>query len=138
MLLNNLVMKRILIPFFVIISLVLVFNSCNKDSEIETPDFYGSWTVLQFDDLDQQFNVELKFNEDNSYDWILLDTVEGHISSHAEFTISENIMSITNDPDCSSIGEYYLTVEGKKLAVIAKTDGCDPRAKALEWVWKKK
>ncbi|MCD4772707.1 MAG: hypothetical protein K8R41_04905 [Bacteroidales bacterium] len=131
-------MKRFIIPFFVIISLVLVFNSCNKDCEIETPDFYGSWTVLQFDDLDQQYNVELKFNSNNSYDWILLDTVEGHNNSHAEFTISGNLMSITNDLDCNSVGEYYLTVEANKLAIIAKTDGCAQRAAALEWVWKKK
>ncbi len=80
----------------------------------------------------------MRFNTDNSYDWILLDTVEGHTNSHAEFNLVENIMVITSDPDCSAKGEYYLIKELNKLAVISITDGCEPRAAALEYLWEKK
>ena len=41
-------------------------------------------------------------------------------------------MTITVDADCSSVGEYYVTVEANKLALIAKTEECGPRAAALE------
>jgi len=117
---------------------LLLFGSCKQDCDVPSPNVYGSWIVLQTDSKGVQFNVELKFNTNNTYDWILLDSVEGHGSSHAEFTLYENLMSITNDADCSSVGDYYLTVEGNKLAIIAKNEGCEPRATALEWIWKRK
>ncbi len=129
-------MKTIL--FISLFSIIFIFGSCEKDCDIQTPDIYGSWTVLQTDQQGVQYNVELKFNTNNSYDWIVLDTATGHTSSHAEFTLSENLMTITVDADCSSVGEYYLTVEADKLALIAKTEECGPRAAALEWVWKRK
>jgi len=54
------------------------------------------------------------------FDWIVLDTASGHTSSHAEFILSGNLMTITVDPDCNSIGEYYLFAEANKLALVAK------------------
>ncbi len=133
-------MKSYLFPLLTFISILLIIGSCKKDCDcdVQTPDVYGSWTVLQTDLQGLQYNVELKINTNNSYDWILLDSVEGHTNSHAEFTLSENIMTITVDADCSSLGEYYLTVEADKFTMIAKTEECGPRAAALEWVWKKK
>lgn len=94
--------------------------------------------MLQSDPQGQQYNVELKFNTNNTLDWILLDSAAGHTNSHAEFVLSANIMTIVVDPDCNGIGEYYLTLEADKLAIIAKIDSCGPRAKALEWVWNRK
>ena len=131
-------MKKTLFALPVILVVIFFLGSCEKDCEIPTPDIYGSWTVLQTDQQGVQYNVEIKFNTDNSYDWILLDSSTGHANSHAEFTLSENLMAITNDADCDLPGEYYLTVEADKLAIIGKTDGCEPRMAALEWVWKRK
>jgi len=131
-------MKTYLIPLLAVFIFVISTESCTKDCEMLTPNIYGSWTVLQTDSQGLQYNVELKFNTNNSFDWILLDSVEGHSNSHAEFTLSENIMTITNDADCSSIGEYFITVEADKLSLISKIEGCGPRATGLEWVWKRK
>lgn len=131
-------MKTYLIPLIAVFAFIISIESCTKDCDIETPNIYGSWTVLQTDSQGLQYNVELKFNTNNSYDWILLDSVEGHGNSHAEFTLSENLLTITVDADCSSLGEYFITVEANKLALIAKTEGCEPRAAGLEWVWYKK
>lgn len=112
----------------------MVFG-CSKDSG--TPNIYGSWTVLQTDDSGVSYNVELKINSDNSYDWTLLDSVEGHSNSHANFTLDENILLITQDDDCSSVGEYYVVYEANKLAIISIHEECTPRSKALEYIWKK-
>ncbi|NQU33846.1 MAG: hypothetical protein HQ521_11465 [Bacteroidetes bacterium] len=132
-------MKTYLFPLISLLSILLITGSCKKDDDsVQTPDIYGSWTVLQTDYQSVQYNVELRFNTDNSYDWILLDTVEGHTNSHAEFNLVENIMIISSDADCSAEGEYYLIKELNKLAVIAITDGCEPRAVALEYLWEKK
>jgi len=113
-------------------------DHARKNCDIQTPDIYGSWTVLQTDQQGIQFDVELKFNTNNTFDWIVLDTASGHTSSHAEFILSGNLMTITVDPDCNSIGEYYLFAEANKLALVAKTEECGPRASAMEWVWKRK
>lgn len=132
-------MKTYLIPLLAIFSLIVITSSCKKDNDsVKTPDIYGSWIVLQTDSQGVQFNVELKFNTDNSFDWILLDSVEGHSNSHAKFNLVENVMVITEDADCSFEGEYYLIKEVDKLAIIAITDGCGPRASGLEYLWKKK
>ena len=132
-------MKTYFLPMCVTLSIFIFFSSCKKDNDsIQTPDIYGSWTVLQTDAQGLQYNVELKFNTDNSYDWILLDTVDGHSNSHAKFNLAENVMVITEDPDCSLEGEYILIKESNKLAIIAITDGCGPRAAALEYLWEKK
>ncbi|PLX02738.1 MAG: hypothetical protein C0595_09440 [Marinilabiliales bacterium] len=113
----------------------IAISSCKKDAA--SPDIYGSWVVLQSDDQGQLFNVQLNINNDNTYDWILLDQAEGHGNSHASFTLSENILSIINDVDCEGVGEYYVSVESGKMSFIAKNESCSPRAKALEWVWRK-
>ncbi len=130
-------MRKVTISLITLIFALLLFGSCEKDCEIQSPDIYGSWIVLQTDNEGLQFNVALTFNANNTYDWVLLDSVEGHGNSHAEFTLTENIMTITNDADCSSLGEYYMIVEEDKLAIITKSDGCEPRTAALEWVWDK-
>ncbi|NOR86199.1 MAG: hypothetical protein GQ527_01180 [Bacteroidales bacterium] len=135
-------MKKYLLLFVTVLSFSIILLSCNKDEEnedvVESPDIYGSWLVLQSDSQGVQYHVELKINDNNTYDWILLDSVAGHSSSFAEFTLTEDIMRITVDADCSSVGAYYMIVEANKLAIIAKTEECGPRADALEWVWEKK
>ncbi len=129
-------MKKYLLLILPIISMIIV-GSCKKEST-ETPDIYGSWIVLQTDDMGQNYRVELKFNTDNSYDWILLDTAEGHSNSYAKFDIVDKVMVITDDADCDQKGEYYLIREVNKLAIISIVDGCEPRARALEYLWEKK
>jgi hypothetical protein len=136
-------MKTQIFLIVTFLSLLLVISSCNKDDDsiptpIQTPDIYGSWTVLQTDEQGVQFNVELSFNTDNTFDWILLDSVEGHNNGHAVFNLTANVMVINNDVDCNSEGEYILVKEVDKLAIIALSDGCEPRKRALEYLWKKK
>jgi hypothetical protein len=120
-----------------VFSLMIVFSSCKKDETL-VPDIYGSWTVLQTDSQGQSYNVELRFNTDNTYDWILLDSVEGHSDSHAEFQLTDNVMVITKDVDCDGYGEYLLIREQDKLAIVNVVDDCSLRANALEYLWDKK
>jgi len=131
-------MKTYPIPIVILLSIIFVFSSCNKDNDNPTPDIYGSWIVLQTDSQGQSYNVELRFNNDNSYDWILLDTIEGHTNSHAEFNLIENVMVITDDADCEFEAEYLLIKESNKLAIISVSEECGPRANALEYLWERK
>lgn len=132
-------MKTYFFPVVFFLSSILIFSSCNKDDDDnQSPDIYGSWTVLQTDSQGKSYNVELRFNTDNSYDWILLDTVDGHSNSHAEFKLIENIMVITEDADCDFEAEYLLIKEYDKLAIISVNEECGPRAVALEYLWERK
>ena len=129
-------MKKFFIPLMGLVIIAVLIGSCKKDDD-PSPNIYGSWTVLQMDDTGLQYNVELKINTDNSYDWLLLDEIAGHSNSHAEFSLNGSIMSINNDADCSSVGEYLITMDSGKLSLIARSEECGPRASALEWVWAK-
>ncbi|MFC2107141.1 hypothetical protein ACFLRY_02275 [Bacteroidota bacterium] len=136
-------MKTFIPPIALIISLLFLLVSCNKDCEscsCPTPqlEVFGSWTTLQSDAQGLQYNVELRFNTDYSYDWILLDSVQGHTNSHADIELDGDIMRIVLDTDCTSIGIYSLMIKSDKLSIIAKEDACGPRATALEYVWKRK
>ncbi|MBI9034882.1 MAG: hypothetical protein JEZ03_10470 [Bacteroidales bacterium] len=115
-----------------------ISQSCKKDEDKPKIEIYGSWLVLQTDSNGLQYHVELRFNENNSYDWMLLEDVPGHSDSHAEFTLDENILTIVSDPDCDGTGTYHITVDSDKLALIAQSDDCTPRAAALEYIWYKK
>ncbi len=73
-------MKSYLFPLFSVFLIILISGSCKKDCncdviDVSSPDIYGSWTVLQTDQQGQLYNVELTFNTNNTFDWILLDTV---------------------------------------------------------------
>jgi hypothetical protein len=129
---------RIFSATLLLASLFFIITCKKAEDSSSIPDIYSSWTVLQTDAEGQIYNVELKFNTDNTFDWILLDSVEGHSNSHIAFELVDNIMYITQDTDCSSQGEYYILEESNKLAIIAIEDYCEPRAEALEYLWEKK
>ncbi len=136
-------MKTLISPLVLVLSVLFIFSACKKDCDsCDCPEpvinVFGSWTVLQTDAQGVSYNVELKFNTDYTYDWILLDSVQGHTNSHAEIELNDDMMRIVVDADCSSVGIYYLILEGDKLAIIAKEDACGPRSAALEYVWKRK
>ena len=112
--------------------LIIVFSSCKKENE--SPDIYGPWIALQSDAQGQLFNVQLNINTDNTYEWILLESVEGHSNSTASFVLEGDILKIIEDADCEGVGEYFVSVESNKMALIAKNEACGPRAHALERV----
>ncbi len=130
--------KSLLFPMLTLSICLLLAGSCTKDEDEPVPDIYGSWTVLQTDSEGLQFHVELRFNTNNTYDWLLLDTVPTHSNSHAEFTMNASVLTIVSDADCSGTGQYYITVNSNKLSMIAQHDDCEPRAAALEYIWERK
>ncbi len=129
--------KTLLLLSLTVICLAMVGVSCSKDED-PSPDIYGSWIVLQTDSEGLQFLVELRFNSDNTYDWLLVDTVPTHSNSHAAFELNGRIMTIVSDADCSGTGRYYVTVDSHKLSLLAQQDDCQPRANALEYIWDEK
>lgn len=125
---------------FIILNIFTVFIlSCTRE-KIVNPEYtiYGSWVRLITDTQGIQFNAELKINTDNSFEFILLEDAPGHTNSSAEFTLNENIFTITNDSDCEGEGVYEFVVTDKNLAFVAVTDDCAPRVHAIQGVWGKK
>ena len=131
--------KRLLNSFIILTIITFMILACKREEAIPPePTIYGSWVRLITDSLGIQFNAELKMNSDNSFDFILIDSVPGHTNSSAEFTLNGNTITIINDSDCNVDGEYEYVVTDKKLAFIAVDDECGPRLKALQGVWTKK
>lgn len=132
-------MKKHYLYMLMLFFMLSVSHSCQEaGEELISPDIYGSWTVMQSDDEGQTYWVELRFNDDNTFDWMLLDPVPGHSDSHAAFILQGNRMIITEDADCDGTGRYLLHLEGNKLAIIGEVDACAPRATGLEFVWTRK
>jgi len=121
-----------------VVSIMFILTtSCSKE-QVETADILGTWTVTQSDDQGLTYDVELIFNDDNSYDWTIPAGAQGHSDSHAEFELIDNIMTIVVDPDCAGEGKYNLILDDDKLAIISIEDACEARIHALEYVWTKK
>lgn len=118
----------------------LIFFSCKKDCESNTPDnsIYQSWVRLITDSQNLKFNAELKIRPENSYSFIVLDSNTTHTNSYAEFNIHHDTMTIVFDYDCNEVGIYEFLVSDNKLSLIAVNDSCGPRIAAIQGIWDKK
>jgi len=81
--------QKLLFPFIILGFFTILHISCTHKKMV-TPEYtiYGSWVRLITDPKGIQFNAEMKINNDNSFDFILLDNVPGHTNSSAEFTFN--------------------------------------------------
>jgi len=125
------------------LSVVLIFLfSCDNgtESEVTSPGktVYGSWVRNITDSEGFQFTAELKYNQDNTYDFILLTNAPGHTNSSAEFTLSNDQITIINDADCGVIGIYGYVIGDNSLALVAADDECSGRKAAIQGVWNRK
>lgn len=130
-------MKKSLLLLAVFVIPILLFNSCQKDCETDTPTVYQSWTRTVVDADGLAFMAELKINTNNTFDFILLEEVPGHSNSSADLTFEGNLMHV-DDNDCEGRGTYEYAVSLETLSLFAKEDECDPRVIALQGIWYKK
>ena len=110
----------------------------NNDPTAPEVTISGSWTRIITDAQGLQFTAELKFNGNNTYDFILLSDTPGHTNSTAEFTLKDDQITIINDTDCGVDGIYNFTITTTKLTLTAVNDQCTPRKAAIEGVWTNK
>lgn len=128
---------------FLLISIALLafsFFACETEDDVTAPalTLEGSWVRDITDTQGLTFTAELKFNGDNTYDFILISDAPGHTNSSAEFTFSENTMTIINDADCGVDGIYNVEITERSLTLTAVNDECAGRKSAIEGVWTKK
>jgi hypothetical protein len=131
--------KKIRLPCFLALCLGLLYLSCYNDPTGPEPTLHGSWVRDLTDAVGVTFTAELRFNNDNSYDFLLLTDAPGHTESAARFTLSGHTMTITVDADCPGmIGIYDYVASAEALALVGVEDACGPRQAALQGVWDKK
>jgi hypothetical protein len=116
---------------------VISLAACSDDSNDPSDgnDLYETWTrfVTEFDDT--TFNARLVINDDNSYDFVVVDDVEGHTDCHAKFHLNGSTIEIYEDADCGGTGEYTFSINDDVLTIQLVSDNCSPRAKAIAGVW---
>ncbi len=122
---------------------LFIAAACRKNDDCadcapSRTDLLGTWTVTQTNEQGAQFDVELTFNQDNTFLWEVTDTSSGHISTSAAYALSNEILTFKSDPDCNFDGLYYVYLKGNKLAIMLREDSCAPRVQGLEWVWTRK
>ncbi len=125
---------------FSIAVLTFSFFACETEDDVTAPEvtIEGSWVRDITDTQGLNFTAELKFNGDNTYDFILLTDAPGHTNSTAEFTFSNDQMTIINDVDCGVDGVYNVAISSIALTLTAVDDECAPRQAAIEGIWAKK
>ncbi len=132
--------KNMSLIFGIVLVLSFSFVGCDEQCTESETEIYGSWLRTITDDEGIVFDAELKITSD-SYDFIVLTANSGHSNSYAEISISDNKILITSDQDCLSLGEkaeYEYLLTENKLSLIAVSDSCYPRVKAIQGIWDRK
>jgi len=132
-------MKRIPARLALFMLLLLSLICCKDDDEaIPAATIYHSWLRVVTDTQGLQFNAELQLHQDNTLDFIVLDTGTGHTNSSTTFTLEQDTMTLAADPQCNTPGRYVFLVSETRLALVAVSDTCVPRKAAMQGIWTKK
>lgn len=133
-------MKIQLMSSIILLAVFFMLLSCDSEDNPTTAEqsIYTSWVRDIVDSEGQEFTAELKINQNNSYEFILLTSAPNHTNSSANFTISETQITIIDDGDCGVVGVYNYVVNSSSLALVASDDKCEPRKAAIQGVWRKK
>jgi hypothetical protein len=124
---------------FVTILTIIALLSCTRETIVTPEDtIFGTWLRRITDAQNQQFDAELIIKSDNTFDFILLQTVPGHNNSSGQFTLKGEFFTVINDVDCGVDGTYQFVVSDTKLAFVAVADACAPRQLVLQGVWSKR
>ncbi len=120
---------------FLLVVGVMFLCACSKNEKIEKPDIIDTWGKMYGPDND--IPIELTFYEDGTFQWIPTIPNDYHTPSAGEYTLSDNILGIFNDPDCPDVEEGWYSVDlaGDVLTITLIEDECEPRVPALSGEW---
>jgi hypothetical protein len=125
-------------PLFLLLFLALLPLACDDDASGPEPSIFGSWVRDVTDAVGVTFTAEMRFNNDNSFDFVPLTNAPGHSSSSGNFTLSGRTVVFPVDADCPGTGIYDYVVTSSALALVGVEDDCGPRQAAIQGVWEKK
>ncbi len=96
----------------------------------------GSWLkAVEAEDI--TFNAQADFNEDKSFDFIVLDEGTNHTNTSGYNLFQENQITFV-DEDCPEPGIYEFEFKEDKLIITVLNDSCKPRITAWAGAWTKK
>lgn len=113
-----------------------ILFTCQKDELKASEMLLSSWTRF-YAASDASFNVKLTFNKAGTFSWELMQNVPTHSNSYAQFSATENEITISNDPECPEAGLYTYSIKGNQLTITLVSDGCSQRSPAFSGVWEK-
>jgi len=96
----------------------------------------GSW-LRAVEAKDVTFNAQVIFNEDKSFDFIVLDEGTNHTNTSGHNLFQDNQITFVDD-DCPEPGIYKFEIKEDELIITVLKDSCKPRITAWAGTWSKK
>ncbi len=96
-------------------------------------DIIGSW-LRAVEAEDVTFNAQVIFNEDKTFDFIVLDEGTNHTNTSGENLFEENQITFI-DSDCPEPGIYKFEIKEDELIITVLNDSCKPRITAWDGIW---
>ncbi|NQV19432.1 MAG: PAS domain S-box protein [Armatimonadetes bacterium] len=96
----------------------------------------GSWLrAVEAEDI--TFNAQVVFNEDKTFDFIVLDEGTNHTNTSGENLFKGNQITFI-DADCPEPGIYQFEIKEDILIITVLSDSCKPRTVAWDGAWTRK
>lgn len=128
--------------FAVLLAFASLCTSCIKEDSNDPNDDNNplpgtSWTRTVKDAQDVEFDVRLNFTTGGVMEFVLLEQVEGHEDSHADYAVEGEVITLTNDTGCPDepTAKYTFLIAGDNLILTRSEDDCDGRIIAIEGTW---
>ncbi len=119
--------------------LALSLFSCSDSNSSESiSPVYNQWQrhIVENDTL--QFNCNITFNKNSTFNFIVNDTVKGHINTTSDFQLLEgNKMKFFSDNECQSEAVYNYTFTNNNTTLVLQSviEDCQARMFILEGEW---
>lgn len=128
-------MKKVL---FLMMSILLVLVvACNEEDDPLTPAQMLSGTTWSRTNMDESssYLVQIRFDTDGSFHFLVYGNVPGHENFDAEYSATDNSINFMNGNDCNAEGIYTYTISDTELKMFATYDSCSTRENEIEGTW---
>lgn len=119
--------------------LAVLFISCSDSNSHESSSpIYNQWQrhIVENDTL--QFDGIITFNQKNTFNFVVNDTVKGHINTTSAYQLLDgNKIKFFSDNECQNeaVYNYTLTNNNTTLVLQSVIEDCNVRMFVLEGEW---
>jgi len=117
---------------------ISLFSCSDSNSSEPSSSIYNQWQrhIVENDTL--QFNCSITFNKNSTFNFIVNDTVKGHINTTSNYELLPgNKMKFFSDNECQNeaVYNYIFTNNNTTLVLQSVVEDCSVRMFVLEGEW---
>jgi len=130
--------KNILKIVCVCLLAISLFSCSDSNSSEPSSSIYNQWQrhIVENDTL--QFNCSITFNKNSTFNFIVNDTVKGHINTTSNYELLPgNKMKFFSDNECQNEAVYNYTFTNNNTTLVLQSvvEDCSVRMFVLEGEW---